>query len=351
MIDPQSLDISLLPWLPLDAKAAFPRQPAIYFAIDSLGNVQYVGRAINPKTRWGSHHRYDELQAIGGIRIAYLFVDAPDLLPGIEAALIGWFNPPLNRIKPRVKSTAQKAEHKETVNQPVAVPQIEISRHPGESVNQCIARLLTEYGIPYKAHVPKPAFSQKLADRAFDSRTAHENWRVINGVRWFREPGTNAWRVDIETANYIDYFLWREWYPRYDLPLEEALTAFQIIKTIASEGSKEALLSQIFDRIHALQDLQDREWKEWDDTHLKGRVVKQLILHLYRIKEMVKDDRISIITAQEWITAGEAVFRQSNINIDRHSGSNKNLNRTDLYMPLWSELGCKTTCRSTQKKK
>jgi hypothetical protein len=33
MIDPQSLNLSSLPWLPLEAKSAFPRQPAIYFAL------------------------------------------------------------------------------------------------------------------------------------------------------------------------------------------------------------------------------------------------------------------------------------------------------------------------------
>ncbi|AFZ11325.1 hypothetical protein Cri9333_0344 [Crinalium epipsammum PCC 9333] len=34
MIDPQALDLSILPWLPLNAKSAFPRQPSIYFAIN-----------------------------------------------------------------------------------------------------------------------------------------------------------------------------------------------------------------------------------------------------------------------------------------------------------------------------
>ena len=52
MINPQLIDISSLPWLPLDARSAFPKQPAIYFAIDSKNRIQYIGRSLNPKSRW-----------------------------------------------------------------------------------------------------------------------------------------------------------------------------------------------------------------------------------------------------------------------------------------------------------
>lgn len=96
MINPSEINLSSLPWVPLDATAGFPAQPGIYFAIDSLNQVQYIGRSANVQGRWKSHHKYSDLAAIGGVRIAYLFVDAPDLLPEIEAALIRWFTPPLN---------------------------------------------------------------------------------------------------------------------------------------------------------------------------------------------------------------------------------------------------------------
>jgi DNA-binding Xre family transcriptional regulator len=96
MINPSEINLSSLPWLPLDTKSAFPKNPAIYFAIDSQGTVQYIGRSLNPKNRWASHHKYEQLQAIGGIKIVYLFVDSGELLPEIELALISWFNPPLN---------------------------------------------------------------------------------------------------------------------------------------------------------------------------------------------------------------------------------------------------------------
>jgi len=39
MINPQDLDLSAMPWLPLDEKGAFPKASAIYFAIAPSGVV------------------------------------------------------------------------------------------------------------------------------------------------------------------------------------------------------------------------------------------------------------------------------------------------------------------------
>lgn len=97
MINPSELKLDTLPWLPLEEKTAFPKRSAIYFAIDSLGTVQYIGRAVNVRNRWGNHHRYNELNAIGNIKIACLFVDLPELLPEIETGLIKYFEPVLNQ--------------------------------------------------------------------------------------------------------------------------------------------------------------------------------------------------------------------------------------------------------------
>jgi DNA-binding Xre family transcriptional regulator len=96
MISPSDIHLSTLPWVPLKATNGFPEDPAIYFAIDDQGQVQYIGRSVNPVQRWANHHRCDQLNEIGGIRIAYLFIDSIDLLPVIEEALIDWFAPSLN---------------------------------------------------------------------------------------------------------------------------------------------------------------------------------------------------------------------------------------------------------------
>ena len=95
MIDPTTIDPIALPSVPLENRRDLPVKPCIYFAIDSQGIVQYIGRSINPKNRWKNHQRKKMLLAMGGVRIAYVSVD-PSLLSEVEKALIQWFAPPLN---------------------------------------------------------------------------------------------------------------------------------------------------------------------------------------------------------------------------------------------------------------
>lgn len=95
MIDPSSIDINSLPWMPLTEKSVFPEQPAVYLAIDRHGAVQYVGQSVNPQKRWAHHHHCKSLLELGEVRIAYVFVDYEHLLP-TEAGLIKKFTPPLN---------------------------------------------------------------------------------------------------------------------------------------------------------------------------------------------------------------------------------------------------------------
>jgi excinuclease UvrABC nuclease subunit len=96
MFNPSAIELKSLPAIALEEKAKLPPHPGIYFAIDSLGTVQYIGLAINVRNRWNNHHRFNQLKLIGGVRIAYLYVDAPELLPEIETALIQHFQPLLN---------------------------------------------------------------------------------------------------------------------------------------------------------------------------------------------------------------------------------------------------------------
>jgi hypothetical protein len=88
------VNIDDLPSLPLEERSQLPPVPAIYFAIDSLGQVQYIGRSINLQQRWISHHQTRHLD---GARIAWMLVDSIELLPEIEKALVQWFNPPTQR--------------------------------------------------------------------------------------------------------------------------------------------------------------------------------------------------------------------------------------------------------------
>ena len=58
MVNLKALDISKLPWLPIEEKSAFPTQIATYFCIDGNDVVQYINRSVNSKSKWSSHRRY-----------------------------------------------------------------------------------------------------------------------------------------------------------------------------------------------------------------------------------------------------------------------------------------------------
>lgn len=97
-IAPKSIEPSALPWLPLGMRWAFPDCAGIYFAMNRDGEVLYIGRSINICQRWRQHHRYSQLEKIGGVRVAWLEIknQSDTLLIGLEAELIEYFDPPLN---------------------------------------------------------------------------------------------------------------------------------------------------------------------------------------------------------------------------------------------------------------
>lgn len=85
-----------LPSLPLSWRKGFPSCSAIYFAILDK-EILYIGRTVNLVRRWVSHHREAELEIKGEVRIAWIEVSDPLLLPPIEDALIKYFKPLLNK--------------------------------------------------------------------------------------------------------------------------------------------------------------------------------------------------------------------------------------------------------------
>ena len=96
MISPESITPSSLPSLPLEDRKQLPEKPCIYFAIDRNEVIQYIGRSVNLQQRWGQHHRHGQLKAMGDVKVAWLEVSDPSLLPEIEDAAIAHFEPPLN---------------------------------------------------------------------------------------------------------------------------------------------------------------------------------------------------------------------------------------------------------------
>lgn len=96
MISPETIDLHSLPSLPLKKRSKLPHISGIYFVIDAPGTIQYIGRSADLKYRWLSHHRYLELKAMKGIRVAWMEINDSRLLPEIELILIRYFCPPLN---------------------------------------------------------------------------------------------------------------------------------------------------------------------------------------------------------------------------------------------------------------
>lgn len=102
MIDVSAIKLSELPFVDLSDRSLLPATPCIYFALHGEV-VQYVGKSVNPRQRWASHHRFDQLSETGGVKIAYLSCPI-EVLSEVEQALIEWFDPPLNGLierKPR----------------------------------------------------------------------------------------------------------------------------------------------------------------------------------------------------------------------------------------------------------
>jgi DNA-binding Xre family transcriptional regulator len=80
----------------LAGRRQLPETPCIYFAIDALDQVQYIGRSVNLRQRWIQHHRARQLESIGDIRISYFEVSDSELLPGLELSAIERFSTILN---------------------------------------------------------------------------------------------------------------------------------------------------------------------------------------------------------------------------------------------------------------
>jgi hypothetical protein len=92
----EKIDIQSLPNLSLEERSQLPNVPAIYFVLSQGDSILYIGRAKSLCLRWQTHHRIAAFKTLSSIRIAWLTVSSPALLPQIEKALIEHFHPPYN---------------------------------------------------------------------------------------------------------------------------------------------------------------------------------------------------------------------------------------------------------------
>lgn len=90
------IKVQTLPSLPLSKRCEFPACPAIYLVVGEDQKVLYIGRTVNLRQRWKTHHKYSAFSRINSVRLAWLEVTDLYLLPPIEEALIKYFKPPHN---------------------------------------------------------------------------------------------------------------------------------------------------------------------------------------------------------------------------------------------------------------
>jgi hypothetical protein len=103
-LDPQSIPLLSLPFVPFYEPKRLPRLTAVYFVLNAKGTVLYVGKSINLLQRWLGHHRAAKLTDQQATRIAWLTIDDVTILATVEAACIAYFDPFCNGFRgPRVK--------------------------------------------------------------------------------------------------------------------------------------------------------------------------------------------------------------------------------------------------------
>lgn len=187
MINPETIDISVLPSVPLGQRSKLPQAAGIYFAIDSAGQIQYIGKSVNLRNRWGLHHRINQLERIGGVRIAWLEVEETSLLTSIEAALINWFAPSLNRTTcPKIKKEKEMAgEYRITISlSPLEMRKLILwSKVHGKSPTTCAGQMI---GDEIEANITR--INQLVADTAKYRGVSPEKLES----QWLEEKGFNT---------------------------------------------------------------------------------------------------------------------------------------------------------------
>jgi hypothetical protein len=113
-----SIKVDDLPYVKFADLESLPEISAVYFAVSMAGEILYVGKTINLKTRWRNHHRHKQLVRLWCEKIAWLEYDAADLLEH-EYRMIHIFRPILNRaldvIRPgRIKKQTVEQGSKES---------------------------------------------------------------------------------------------------------------------------------------------------------------------------------------------------------------------------------------------
>ncbi|MEH2034034.1 MAG: GIY-YIG nuclease family protein [Nostoc sp.] len=94
---PELINLSDLPSLTLNEKNKLPEITSIYFVISEKDEILYIGRTINLRQRWATHHRLTEfLSQHETAKVSWVEVKEASLLISLEKSMISYFKPSLN---------------------------------------------------------------------------------------------------------------------------------------------------------------------------------------------------------------------------------------------------------------
>lgn len=86
-----------LPSVALKEKNQLPEIASIYFVISEKDEILYIGRTVNLKQRWATHHRLTEfLSQHETAKVSWIEVQEVNLLSSLEKSMISHFKPNLN---------------------------------------------------------------------------------------------------------------------------------------------------------------------------------------------------------------------------------------------------------------
>lgn len=121
LLQPNSINLRLLPSVVLGRSCWLPDCSAVYLALNSNYDVLYVGKSEKLKNRVRGHVKQPVFRKAGCVRIAWLPVREDNLLDA-EYALLCRFRPPLNTVAVRYGNPHSADDYLVPKSRPILQP-------------------------------------------------------------------------------------------------------------------------------------------------------------------------------------------------------------------------------------
>jgi hypothetical protein len=121
LIDPASVNLSMLPCVALVDKRLLPSCPAIYFVVVADANeVVYIGCSRSLSQRWYQHSHRARFVQLPHVLLYWLALPSSDHIYAIEKAFIDYWKPCFNA--PSARRIAWLTANKDFVKVPIELP-------------------------------------------------------------------------------------------------------------------------------------------------------------------------------------------------------------------------------------